>query len=162
MALCVYRLRACYFCPAVRCRRPMRLGGGLGGDSRLPKEPRKKLLADAAARGIALPAATDERPRIIRYSEPWVSAAAWRVRCAHCMQAVLHWLWRDGVMRQVGLGSSGSGSTTASLSVSSPCIACWTRRTNTLHAFEQHLHGSDGMGGWVPSSRRLGKKDGLD
>jgi hypothetical protein len=42
----------------------MRLGGGLGGDSRAAKEPRKKLLADAAARGTTLPAA--EAP--IRYS----------------------------------------------------------------------------------------------
>ena len=32
----------------------MRLGGGLGGDSRLPKEPRKKILAEAAARGVVL------------------------------------------------------------------------------------------------------------
>lgn len=44
----------------------MRLGGGLGGDSRLPKEPRKKILAEAAARGVAAPPAADERP--IRYS----------------------------------------------------------------------------------------------
>jgi hypothetical protein len=47
-------------------RRPMRLGGGLGGDSRLPKEPRKKILAEAAARGVAAPPAADDRP--VRYS----------------------------------------------------------------------------------------------
>eukprot|EP00879_Flechtneria_rotunda_P006719 GHRR01007059.1.p1 GENE.GHRR01007059.1~~GHRR01007059.1.p1 ORF type:complete len:349 (+),score=86.59 GHRR01007059.1:350-1396(+) len=48
--------------------RPMRLGGGLGGDSRSAKEPRKKILADAAAKGIAPPPPTaDERPPI-RYS----------------------------------------------------------------------------------------------
>lgn len=42
----------------------MRLGGGLGGDSRLPKEPRKKIIAEAVARGVAPP--TDDRA--IRYS----------------------------------------------------------------------------------------------
>eukprot|EP00775_Hariotina_reticulata_P007227 gene7227-7440_t len=46
--------------------RPMRLGGGLGGDSRLPKEPRKKLLAEAAAKGLPPPA--DERAAA-RYSD---------------------------------------------------------------------------------------------
>lgn len=46
------------------CRRPMRLGGGLGGDTRAAKEPRKKLMAEAAARGTTLPPA--EAP--IRYS----------------------------------------------------------------------------------------------
>lgn len=44
----------------------MRLGGGLGGDSRAPKEPRKKLLADAVAKGLAPP--QDESRPIIRYS----------------------------------------------------------------------------------------------
>lgn len=44
--------------------RPMRLGGGLGGDTRAAKEPRKKLMAEAAARGTTLPPA--EAP--IRYS----------------------------------------------------------------------------------------------
>lgn len=48
------------------CRRPMRLGGGLGGDSRVPKEPRKKLLADAVAKGLAPP--PDESRPPIRYS----------------------------------------------------------------------------------------------
>jgi hypothetical protein len=55
-------------------RRPMRLGGGLGGDSRAAKEPRKKLLAEAAARGQTLPAA--EAP--VRYSDwcsDWCGAA---------------------------------------------------------------------------------------
>ncbi|WIA19914.1 hypothetical protein OEZ85_005807 [Tetradesmus obliquus] len=46
--------------------RPMRLGGGLGGDTRAAKEPRKKLMAEAAARGTTLPPA--EAP--IRREDP--------------------------------------------------------------------------------------------
>eukprot|EP00878_Enallax_costatus_P001445 GHUV01001596.1.p1 GENE.GHUV01001596.1~~GHUV01001596.1.p1 ORF type:complete len:332 (+),score=85.99 GHUV01001596.1:274-1269(+) len=46
--------------------RPMRLGGGLGGDSRAPKEPRKKILADSVAKGLAPP--PDESRPPIRYS----------------------------------------------------------------------------------------------
>jgi hypothetical protein len=64
LLLCVYVL--CLSPAAVAavvavslCRRPMRLGGGLGGDSRLPKEPRKKIIAEAIARGVAPP--TDDR-----------------------------------------------------------------------------------------------------
>lgn len=34
--------------------RPMRLGGGLGGETRAPKEPRKKMMAEAAAKGVLL------------------------------------------------------------------------------------------------------------
>jgi hypothetical protein len=54
----------------------MRLGGGLGGDSRAAKEPRKKLLAEAAARGTTLPPA--EAP--IRYSTG--AAVVQRGRCS--------------------------------------------------------------------------------
>lgn len=60
----------------------MRLGGGLGGDSRLPKEPRKKILAEAAARGVAAPPSADDRG--IRYStKVWgtvLTTAGW---CGH-------------------------------------------------------------------------------
>jgi hypothetical protein len=56
-------------------RRPMRLGGGLGGDSRLPKEPRKKLLAEAAAKGLPPPA--DERAAA-RYSDLSVGVGQFR------------------------------------------------------------------------------------
>jgi hypothetical protein len=77
----------------LHCRRPMRLGGGLGGDSRAAKEPRKKLLADAAARGTTLPAA--EAP--VRYSGLCrvVSGAALvrtAVRRQHRCSGITDWL----------------------------------------------------------------------
>jgi hypothetical protein len=91
----------CRCCVFLR-RRPMRLGGGLGGDSRLPKEPRKKILAEAAARGVAAPPAADDRP--IRYSMQrfgGVRQPASRSRCRNheqvfwrcrCCVSVASWL----------------------------------------------------------------------
>ncbi|KIZ00625.1 U1 small nuclear ribonucleoprotein [Monoraphidium neglectum] len=43
--------------------RPMRLAGGLGGDSRLPKQSKKKALAAALAAGVAPPPVDREPPR---------------------------------------------------------------------------------------------------
>jgi hypothetical protein len=60
----------------------MRLGGGLGGDSRLPKEPRKKILAEAAARGVAAPPAADDRP--IRYSMQRFGGVRQLANRCHC------------------------------------------------------------------------------
>lgn len=94
---CAAAHSSCPCCLALLLRRrPMRLGGGLGGDSRLPKEPRKKILADAAARGVAVPSADDRS----RYAAKgwgdttgaatrccWWTGQGWRV----CWGAILAW-----------------------------------------------------------------------
>jgi hypothetical protein len=81
---CAVPCRAGRLC--VSCRRPMRLGGGLGGDSRLPKEPRKKILADAAARGVAAPPGADDRPP--RYGTKGREAHPPAYRCCWCLKLV--------------------------------------------------------------------------
>lgn len=88
----------------------MRLGGGLGGDSRLPKVARKKQLADAVARGVAAP--PDDR--LARYS---VCTRVCRNVCAGkvCWCRAGGWAgWRGtgllaAVLSACGAGGGGAG-----------------------------------------------------
>jgi hypothetical protein len=118
--------------------RPMRLAGGLGGDSRLPKEPRKKLLADAAARGGAGPAAAgggagDER-HMARYGVGVAAAllarggAVRRARERACASGGVH------AQGRAGCGAARGGRRRAGAAVR--CI-CWCAR----------LGRADGRGG---------------
>lgn len=56
------------------------MAGGLGGDSRLPKESRKKILQEAAARGVAAPSADDRGPRC--GPQAWWVGDAWAAAAA--------------------------------------------------------------------------------
>lgn len=119
-------------------RRPMRLGGGLGGDSRLPKEPRKKQLADAAAKGLPPPA--DERS-LIRYSGQAARGRWSQSRWYAARPTALHHTILRGMAGRAAVAAccqpllSGSGMSVAAIWLDRMCacmhVACTTRACST-------------------------------